>query len=244
MPSERTRQAMLSGMRKTSNGGRAASENGTGRASPRRMSEPSKICCYGYVNRSYQSVRDVLHQRPLELLRQATTSAAERANSLAASLRLGVAGIEIGVGVRIDVRAVREEEGVAGMSPVTRVVLGCGGRKWVVPVPNHVGAALRVAPDGDRDPARARRKLFSASRYRGDRDRCGHGPPDRGSICSQATGRCHRATPPRPSTARVRSRPSRMAPERGRVKSPSPHLLASPLAEIAVRSRRRRALAP
>jgi hypothetical protein len=124
MPSEKARQAMLSGMRKTSNGRRAALENGTGRAFPRRMSEARKICCYGYVNRSYESVRDVLHQRPLELLQQATTSAAERANSLAASLRLGVAGIEIGVGVRIDVRAVREEEGVAGMSPVTRVVLG------------------------------------------------------------------------------------------------------------------------
>jgi hypothetical protein len=88
------------------------------------MSEPRKICCYGYVNRPYEAVRDVLHQRPLELLKQATTSAAARASSLAASLRLGVAGVEIGVGVHIDVRAVREEQGVAGMSPVTRVVLG------------------------------------------------------------------------------------------------------------------------
>jgi hypothetical protein len=88
------------------------------------MSEPRKICCYGYVNRSYASVRDVLHQRPLELLKQATTSAAARASSLAASLRVGIAGVEIGVGVHIDVRGVREEEGVVGLSPVTRVVLG------------------------------------------------------------------------------------------------------------------------
>jgi len=91
--------------------------------SPRIMSEPRKISCYGYVNRSYEAVRDVLHQRPLELLNQATTSAAARAGSLAASLRIGVAGVEVGVGVHIDVRAVREEEGVAGFSPVTRVVL-------------------------------------------------------------------------------------------------------------------------
>ncbi len=88
------------------------------------MTEPRKICCYDYVNRSYEGVRDVLHQRPLELLKQATTSAAARASSLAASLRLGVAGVEIGVGVHIDVRGVREEEGIAGMSPVTRVLLG------------------------------------------------------------------------------------------------------------------------
>lgn len=91
---------------------------------PLRMSEPRKLRCYAYVNRPYATVRTALHQRPLELLKQATTSAADRAGSLAGSLRVGVGPIEVGVGVRIHVHAVRDEDGVAGLSPVTRVVLG------------------------------------------------------------------------------------------------------------------------
>lgn len=88
------------------------------------MSTPQELRCYAYVNRPYAVVRQALHQRPRELLQRATASAAERANSLATSLRAGAAGIEIGVEVRIHVHGVREEEGVAGLSPVTRLSLG------------------------------------------------------------------------------------------------------------------------
>jgi hypothetical protein len=91
---------------------------------PPGMSEPRKLRCYAYVTRPYEAVREALHQRPLELLQRATNSAAERANSVATSLRAGAAGIEIGVEVRIHVRAVRDDEGLGGLSPVTRVSLG------------------------------------------------------------------------------------------------------------------------
>jgi hypothetical protein len=80
--------------------------------------------CYGYVDRPYEAVRTVLHERPLELLRRATASAAARAEELASSLRVGIAGVELGVQVTIHVRAVRDEEGVAGLSPVTHVTVG------------------------------------------------------------------------------------------------------------------------
>jgi hypothetical protein len=88
------------------------------------MSQPSELKCYAYVNCPYETVRNALLARPLELLQRATTSAAERANALAASLRAGGAGVEIGVEVRIQVHGAREEEGVAGLSPVIRVSLG------------------------------------------------------------------------------------------------------------------------
>jgi len=85
---------------------------------------PRTLRCYEYVERPYAAVRTLLHDRPLELFRQATTSAATRAEEIAGSLRIGVAGVELGVQVSIHVRSVRDEEGVAGMSPVTHVTIG------------------------------------------------------------------------------------------------------------------------
>lgn len=87
------------------------------------MSEPHKLRCYQYVNRPYESVRVLLHQRPLEVFQRATTSAAARAGEVASSLHTRFAGIEVGVDVRIHVQAVRDEEGIAGMSPLTRIRL-------------------------------------------------------------------------------------------------------------------------
>jgi hypothetical protein len=80
--------------------------------------------CYEYVDRPYDAVRSLMHDRPLEILRQATTSAVARANALAGSLRIGVAGVELAVEVSLHVRGVRDDEGVAGLSPVTRVAIG------------------------------------------------------------------------------------------------------------------------
>lgn len=88
------------------------------------MSKPRNIRLYAYVSQPYEVVGRALRERPLELFQQATNSAAERASSLAASLRVGLGSLEVGVRIRIHVHGVREEEGVAGLSPVTRVKLG------------------------------------------------------------------------------------------------------------------------
>jgi hypothetical protein len=93
------------------------------------MSEPRKLRCYQYVNRPYDGVRELIHQRPLELFQHATTSAAERANAVEASLRAGVAGIDVGVDVRIHLHGIHDEEGVAGLSPITRVTLAWEARR-------------------------------------------------------------------------------------------------------------------
>jgi len=88
------------------------------------MSEPRKLRCYQYVNRSYDQVRALLHREPLELLQRATRSAAARAGELAANLHVTVGGIEVGVDVRPYVRRIRDEKGVAGLSPVTCLEIG------------------------------------------------------------------------------------------------------------------------
>jgi hypothetical protein len=86
------------------------------------MKEP-RVRIYQYVNRPYGAVRELLRLRPEEVFRHATTSAAARASAVAASLHTGVAGVDVGVDVRIHVQSVRDDAGVAGMSPVTRVDL-------------------------------------------------------------------------------------------------------------------------
>ena len=88
------------------------------------MSEPRRLRCYEYVNRPYEQVRDLLRGQPLELLQRATTSAASRARTLAATLHVGVAGIDIGVDVRTNVQRIREEERAAAVSPATILEIG------------------------------------------------------------------------------------------------------------------------
>jgi hypothetical protein len=87
------------------------------------MAEPRKLRIYQYVNRPYERVREAFLERGQEILQRATTSAAARADALAATLRVTAAGIEIGVDVKIRVTRIREEEWVKGASPVTRVSL-------------------------------------------------------------------------------------------------------------------------
>jgi hypothetical protein len=89
------------------------------------MSQRKKVRCYGYVERPYENVRALLHREPLELFQRATNSASARTRALIANLKVDVGGVEIGVDIRAHVIRVREEEGVAGLSPVTHVDL-----KW------------------------------------------------------------------------------------------------------------------
>jgi hypothetical protein len=87
------------------------------------MSEPRTLRTYEYVNRPYEAVRELLHRDPGKLLQRATTSAAVRASSLLTSLHVLVAGIDVGVDVRVLVRRIRDQEAGPGKMPVTRVEL-------------------------------------------------------------------------------------------------------------------------
>ncbi len=97
---------------------------GTIRALPYGMSELRKVRCYQYINRPYAEVRHLLRERGASLFQRATASAAARATEVGATLHAGVGSVEVAVDVRIHVNAVREDEGVAGLSPVLRIALG------------------------------------------------------------------------------------------------------------------------
>jgi len=88
------------------------------------MSEPTKLRCYAYLDRPYERVRELLRRQPLDLLQRATHSASARANSLAASLKVAVAGVEIGVVARTYLHRVKEDEAIAGLPPVTCLEFG------------------------------------------------------------------------------------------------------------------------
>lgn len=87
------------------------------------MSEPRKLCCYDYVNLPFETVRKLLRERPLDIFRRATTSAAKRSKAVAASLHASFVGIDLGVDIRLKVQGMRDDEGIAGLSPVTRVTV-------------------------------------------------------------------------------------------------------------------------
>jgi hypothetical protein len=88
------------------------------------MSHQKKLRCYQYVDRPYAAVRELLGQQTREVLQRATTSAANRAQAIGASLRAGAGGFEVSVDVRTHVQSMKDEAGVAGLSPVTRIALG------------------------------------------------------------------------------------------------------------------------
>lgn len=87
------------------------------------MSEPQSLHCYGYIDRPYESVRSLLYKDATKLLQRATTSAATRSNEILASLHLQVAGIEIGVDVRVFVQRIREQKAASGEPLATRLEL-------------------------------------------------------------------------------------------------------------------------
>ncbi len=91
------------------------------------MSEARHLRCYAFVERPYVQVRDRLRLDALEVVRRATDAASSRADALVASLKLQVGGQQIAVDARTAVRRIREEEGVAGLPPVTVLSLGWEG---------------------------------------------------------------------------------------------------------------------
>src|SRR5215472_1463729 len=94
------------------------------------MAEPRTLRTYQYVTGPYEKVRELLHKRGQELFQRATRTAAERADSLAATLKVNAAGFQIGVDVNIRIESIKDEQsstsssrGAAGQGQVTRVAL-------------------------------------------------------------------------------------------------------------------------
>ena len=82
-----------------------------------------KIRCYDYVNHPYERVRDALKQNALVVFESATKTAANRARSVAAELRVNFAGIGVKTDIKIDVKSVDEKAVGSAAMPTTRLRL-------------------------------------------------------------------------------------------------------------------------
>jgi hypothetical protein len=77
------------------------------------MAQAHELRCYEYVNQPYPIVREALQADLPGILARATHSAAERADAVAASLRVELGGLEVGTAVTIEVVDSREQAGAA-----------------------------------------------------------------------------------------------------------------------------------
>ena len=88
------------------------------------MTQPHELHCYDYVNHPYTVVRDALRTDLGGLFERATKSAAGRAHTLAANLKVDLGVLEIGTDVVIEVLGVEErEEGPIGRTGTTFIKL-------------------------------------------------------------------------------------------------------------------------
>ena len=82
-----------------------------------------KIRCYDYVNHPYERVRDELKQNALTVFRSATKTAASRAQSVAAELRVDFAGIGVKSDIKIDLKRIDEKAAAPASLPGTKLTL-------------------------------------------------------------------------------------------------------------------------
>jgi hypothetical protein len=82
-----------------------------------------KIRCYDYVNHPYERVRDALKQNALMVFQSATKTAASRAQSVAAELRVDFAGIGVKTDIKIAVKSIDEKNAGSASNPTTKLTL-------------------------------------------------------------------------------------------------------------------------
>ncbi|MDP2054899.1 MAG: hypothetical protein Q8L75_14775 [Acidobacteriota bacterium] len=79
-----------------------------------------EIRSYDYVNHPYAKVREALVADPGEIFRAATRTAAVRARSVAAELRVTIAGVDVAAEVIVSIGTITDEAGPQG-GPLTRI---------------------------------------------------------------------------------------------------------------------------
>jgi hypothetical protein len=80
-----------------------------------------EIRSYDYVNHPYERVRNALAKDPAGVFRAATKAAAARARSVAAELRVSVAGLDVAAEIALSVGDITEEAGGPLAGPSTRI---------------------------------------------------------------------------------------------------------------------------
>ncbi|HEY1697612.1 MAG TPA: hypothetical protein VGG39_35870 [Polyangiaceae bacterium] len=109
------------------------------------MSQEHHVRYYSFVDRPFGDVRSLLRERAREVFERATSSAAARARTLGASLHAQAAGLDLAVAVHIHVHRVVDEEGVAGLPPLTKLSVSWEATEnaWLFPIMN---AEVRIWP--------------------------------------------------------------------------------------------------
>lgn len=92
------------------------------------MAEPKEIRCYEYVNRPYEGIAQILKSDPVGLFHRATTAASERAENVAAKLKISVAGFEIGKDVKVEITSLDDTVHPPGEHIGPAITLGV---RWV-----------------------------------------------------------------------------------------------------------------
>jgi hypothetical protein len=82
-----------------------------------------EIRCYDYVNHPYERVRDALTRNALTVFQSATKTAASRAQSVAAELRVDFGGIGVKTDIKIVIRSVEERVPDPISNPTTTLLL-------------------------------------------------------------------------------------------------------------------------
>ena len=82
-----------------------------------------KIRCYDYVNHPYERVRDALKKNAVMVFQSATKTAASRAQSVAAELRVDFAGIGVKTDIKIDVKSIEEKAARSASKSTTKLTL-------------------------------------------------------------------------------------------------------------------------
>lgn len=80
-----------------------------------------EIRSYDYVNRPYASVREALVADPTAVFRAATRAAADRVRSVAAELRVTIAGVDVAAEIVFSVGAIVDETTGPFGTPLTRI---------------------------------------------------------------------------------------------------------------------------
>jgi hypothetical protein len=99
------------------------SDDLSNRVEPHLKYKGRKIRCYDYVNHPYGRVCDVLKQNALTVFQSATKTAASRAQSVAAELRVDFAGIGVKTDINIDVKSVDEKAARSASMPTMKLTL-------------------------------------------------------------------------------------------------------------------------
>ncbi len=87
------------------------------------MKNRHQIRCYDYVNHPYEQVRDLLSKDAVSVFHDATQSAASRAESVAAELRVDIGGVDLGAEIAVAVPSVTDQDRKVTSRPTTTLVV-------------------------------------------------------------------------------------------------------------------------